>query len=188
MSTQKEIAAEVKSYTLDQLVLRIKNRDEAAISILYDKYAESLFGVINKLLPDIHLAEDALQNVFIKVWLRIDNYKASRGTFFTWMYNMARNEAIDVLRSKQHRQYNLNVPFENAESATVKASCKGLDSFIIQKSLLKLEPLEKTVIVLAYYRGFTCKEIAESLHIPIETVKTNLQRAYKKLRLSLATA
>ncbi len=174
-----------KAPSTEELIHAIKNKEEAAISTLYDNYAPVLFTIITKIVADNQMAEEALQNVFIKVWFNIESYNSTKGSLFTWLINISRNEAIDVLRSKRYKHYFANRSLESADMLfSNNTLVSRLDDIGFQKLLGQLEPSEKTVIELIYYRGYTCVEIAEILHIPLGTVKTKMQRAYKKLRAS----
>ncbi|MCP5893875.1 sigma-70 family RNA polymerase sigma factor, partial [Klebsiella pneumoniae] len=73
-----------------------------AFTLLYDMYSKSLYGIIFNLLKDKEESEDVLQEVFVKIWKNIDSYNDSKGRFFTWILNIARNSSIDRLRSKSH--------------------------------------------------------------------------------------
>src|SRR3569833_137601 len=104
----------------EQLVslLQLKNRE--AFSLLYDSYSEAIYGVICRMVTDKAAAEDLLQDVFVKIWRKIESYDAARGTLFTWMINIARNICIDYLRSKQYKQQMKVVEnnFEHAEAGS----------------------------------------------------------------------
>ena len=82
----------------------LKQRQETAFSYLYDHYSGSLYAVILNIVPDRELANDLLQEVFIKIWKQIDSYDQTKGRLFTWMLNIARNASIDVVRSKNYQQ------------------------------------------------------------------------------------
>ena len=86
--------------TQDELLVLIHKKDEKAFTYLYDMYSKSLFSVINVLVKNREEAEDVLQEVFVKIWKNIDSYNESKGRFYTWILNIARNTSIDKLRSK----------------------------------------------------------------------------------------
>ena len=91
------------NYTEEELVALLKRKDAHAYSLLYDNYSAALFGVITRVVAAEEIAEDILQDVFVKIWKNIENYDASKGRLFTWMLNIARNAAIDYSRSKQFK-------------------------------------------------------------------------------------
>ena len=152
---------------------------------LYKHYSPALYGALNKMLKNKGQAEDALQNTFIKIWLHRESYDVAKAGLFTWMLNIARNEAIDVLRSKRHRQANLTCFIDVQELPDFKNPFVHLDNIDIYKSLLLLTPKDRNILELCYFRGFTCEETAEILHIPCGTVKTRMQHSYRKLRTIL---
>src|SRR6188508_2589331 len=81
----------------------LRARDEKALSLLYDKYSAALFGVALKIVKREELAEDVLQETFIKIWTAFSQYDSSKGRLFTWMLNICRNQAIDKIRSGSYR-------------------------------------------------------------------------------------
>ena len=86
----------------DDLVVQLKTRSKYAFSVLYDNYASALLGIATKIVRNQQVGEDVLQEVFIKIWRNIDTYDNLKGTLFTWMLNITRNESNDYLRSKQY--------------------------------------------------------------------------------------
>lgn len=150
---------------------------------LYRDYSTALFGVIQKILKNATLSEDALQNTFLKIWLHRKDYDASKSRLFTWMLNIARNEAIDVLRSKTYRNALATVALNgNAEAAIVISPLISLDHCDLKKKLHRLNPKDRAIIELCFFRGFTCNETAAIMGMPSGTVKTRMQCSYKKLR------
>jgi len=87
----------------DELILQLKKQNEVAFSQIYDMYSENIFGIINNIVKDVEIAEEVLQDVFIKVWNKSDSYSADKGRFFTWLLNISRNAAIDKVRSKAYK-------------------------------------------------------------------------------------
>jgi RNA polymerase sigma-70 factor (ECF subfamily) len=152
---------------------------------LYKCYSPALYGALNKLLKNKEQAEDALQNTFLKIWLHRESYDVSKAGLFTWMLNIARNEAIDVLRSKRHRQANLTCSIDVQELPDCKNPFVHLDYMDIYKSLFLLTPKDRNILEFCFFRGFTCEETAEILRMPCGTIKTRMQYSYRKLRTIL---
>src|SRR6478735_3084785 len=100
--------SETVSYTESELVKLLKKREQTAFSYLYDNYSGALYSVILSILQDKELANDILQEVFIKVWRQIDQYDANKGRLFTWLVNISRNTSIDTLRSKSYNTQKQN--------------------------------------------------------------------------------
>jgi RNA polymerase sigma factor (sigma-70 family) len=96
------------SLTEEELVLALRNREKIAADALYDMYSSSLFGVISRIIIDTAVAEDVLQETFIKIWNSFSSYSAEKGRLFTWMVNIARNLSIDKVRSKDYKNQNKN--------------------------------------------------------------------------------
>ena len=88
---------------LDNLIQQFQKKDSAAFETLYHMYAENICGVINVIVKDAERSQELCQDVFVKVWEKSDQYDASKGRFFTWILNIARNAAIDEVRSKSHK-------------------------------------------------------------------------------------
>jgi RNA polymerase sigma-70 factor (ECF subfamily) len=90
----------------------LKAKDEQSFSYLYDNYSGALYSIVLQILPDKELANDVLQEVFVNIWRKIDTYDNTKGRLFTWMLNVARNLAIDMVRSKayQNSQKNQDLP------------------------------------------------------------------------------
>lgn len=97
----------------EELLVLIRKKDERAFTHLYDMYSKSLFSVINVLVKNREEAEDVLQEVFVKIWKNIDTYSESKGRFYTWILNIARNTSIDKLRSKNFNNTQKNLSSDN---------------------------------------------------------------------------
>src|SRR5215510_5984069 len=101
--------------------MALKSKDRRALEYLYDHYAGALLGVVARILRKEELAEEVLQDVFLKVWDRIDSYDATKGKLFTWMLNIARNQAIDKTRSKEFSKGKKTDDIENLVSKVDKS-------------------------------------------------------------------
>src|SRR6266446_3014002 len=99
---------EIMKYTEAELVALLKQRQQNAFSYLYDHYSGALYNVILAIVSDRELANDVLQEVFIKIWKQSESYDATKGRLFTWMMNVARNASIDMLRSKSYQNSQQN--------------------------------------------------------------------------------
>lgn len=175
----------VATYTESELVQLLKQRQQHAFSYLYDNYSGALMSVIAGIIPDKELAEDVLQEVFVKIWRQIESYDSTKGRLFTWMLNVARNASIDTLRSKgfqnsrQNREMTENV-YEAAGTVSTNTDVMGL-----RKVVHQLKPEYKVLIELSYFEGFTQDEISKMLDIPLGTVKTRLRTALIQLKQQL---
>ncbi len=170
------------TYSENELVILLKQRHQSAFSYLYDHYSGSLFSVIINIVPDRELANDVLQEVFVKIWRQIDTYDTSKGRLFTWMLNVARNTSIDTFRSKnfQHSQQNRELTesvYEEGGSSETDTNKIGLRKIVHQ-----LKEDYRVLIELSYFQGYTQDEISKMLAIPLGTVKTRLRTALVQLK------
>ncbi|MBB5635952.1 RNA polymerase sigma-70 factor (ECF subfamily) [Pedobacter cryoconitis] len=172
------------SLTEEDLVRALKDREKIAIQALYDMYSGALLGVIFRIVQHSEIAEDLLQDTFIKIWNSADNYDSSKGRLFTWMINIARNLSIDKLRSKDFRNANKNQDIENnvdfidqQRKITFNADTMGLKDMVTA-----LKPEFNSVLDMVYFKGYTHVEAAEELNLPLGTVKTRIRMAIMELR------
>jgi len=175
---------EIKKYSEEELIHLLKNRDQTAFSYFYDNYSGALFGIIYKMLEDRQLAEDVLQEAFVKIWNNFPNYDSLKGRLFTWMLNIARNAAIDKLRSRSYQDSLKNQPLaENVNTITANSAANPLQNDIgLRKQVGKLKEEYRVLIDLSYYQGFTHEEISKILNLPLGTVKTRIRSALTQLR------
>ena len=175
-------------YSEAQLEALLKSGKEKDFEILYDRFSDALYGVLCRVLHDEELAEDALQEAFMKIWRNGQKYDASKGTIFTWMLNIARNHAIDKLRSLKNTASSKSG--EGLEDVTIPTAADDAPDEVLQRSeLLELvntlpQPL-LILIDLVYVKGYTQAEVAEQLGIPLGTVKTRIRTALQTLRAQL---
>jgi RNA polymerase sigma-70 factor, ECF subfamily len=171
----------------EQILLLIQQKDGKAYTILYDMYSKSLFAVISNLVKDREEAEDILQEVFIKIWKNIDTYNESKGRFYTWMLNIARNSAIDKLRSKNFNNSKKNLSSDNFVHLLDESnkSIHKIDAIGIQDFIKKLKPKCIALIDLLFFKGYTQQEASEELDIPLGTVKTQNRSCISDLRTYL---
>lgn len=160
---------------------RLRSRDNSAVSVLYDMYSPALYGVIFQIVKVEEIAEDVLQEAFLKIWKSFDSYDESRGRLFTWMINICRNLAIDKIRSKEFRMKVATdeLPVNGHPGFTTETF--NTDHIGIREVVDKLNPEQKQIIDLMYFGGLTQSEIAKEYNIPLGTVKTRARSAVKVL-------
>ena len=175
---------QVKKYSEDELVSLLQNKDVQSFNYLYDNYSAALYGIIYKMVEDKELAEDILQEAFVKIWNNFANYNNAKGRLFTWMLNIARNLTIDMLRSKSYKKQVKIQGYENSVDnfSDSSSGTSQFDSLGIRSQLTRLKNDQKQIIDLAYFAGFTQEEIAKQLSIPLGTVKTRMRTAIMELR------
>lgn len=167
-------------YTEDGLVSELRSRSRKAFDYLYDNYSSSLYGVVYAVLKNEDIADEVLQDVFVKIWNNIDSYDPAKGKLYTWMLNIARNKAIDSLRSGK-TEAEKKVRLESAPINT-GALTPHIDGIGLRKLVENLDKEQKDIIDLLYFKGFTQTEAAEELAIPLGTVKSRVRLAVNKLR------
>jgi len=165
-------------------VSKLKAQDTLAIRALYDMYSGALLGVISRIIPQTEVAEDLLQETFIKIWNSAGSYDNSKGRLFTWMMNIARNLSIDKLRSKDFRNAGKNQDIENNVDFidSQKEITFNADLLGIKDMVTALKPEFNDVLDMVYFKGYTHVEAAEELNLPLGTVKTRIRMAIMELR------
>ena len=166
------------------LVEGLVRKEQKALEILYNSYTSSLLGIISRIIKQDDVAEDVLQETFIKIWNSIEQYDASKGRLFTWMARLARNKAIDHLRTRGEVNHMRN---DDLDDSTVQVNrlyqIEYNPEIIGLKQLIKaLTPVQTTIIDMVYFQGYTQSEVSQELNIPIGTVKTRISRAIKTMR------
>jgi len=126
------------------------------------------------------LAEEVLQDAFIKIWEKIDQYDPHKGRLFTWMMNLTRNQALDKLKSKDFKR--ISKTFDIKDYDAESSERIDPDTIGLKEIVDKLTPDQKEVIDLMYFKGYTQSEIAEQFGIPLGTIKTRVKAAINKLR------
>lgn len=151
---------------------------------MYRNYAAVLFGVIKKVVFDEQTAEDVLQDVFVKIWNNIGQYNPEKGRIYTWMLNIARNAAIDKLRSKgeiMKSKIQTGEEIVNNVQKGMKTE-QSTDTIGLKGLVAELKPEYQQIVNLAYFKGFTLDEISKTLDVPLGTVKTRMRHAMQLLR------
>lgn len=167
------------------LIEKLIQRDQQAFQWLYDQYSPALYGVVLRIVRDDEQAADLLQDIFIKIWKNLDAYDATKGRLFTWMLNVARNTAIDSLRSRKTHPFaeirtdeeNVHIVDREHNTEQPKIEHIGLKEVVDQ-----LRPERKELIDLVYFGGYTHEEAAEKLNLPLGTVKTRVRAALQELK------
>ena len=167
-----------------QLITRLKAQDKDALGYLYDHYSAAIYGVVLRIVKKEDIAEEVMQDVFMKIWNSIGQYDAVKGRLFTWMFNISRNLAIDKLRSKEiKRELKTDAVADNVRIIDHQNyDQQKTDAIGIDKLLGHLQPEQQLIINLLYLQGYTQSEVAEEYGIPLGTVKTRHRLAMIHLR------
>jgi RNA polymerase sigma factor (sigma-70 family) len=171
-----------KKYSEPELVQLLRQRSRDVFSYLYDNYSGALYSIILNVVNDEELANDVLQEVFVKIWKQIDSYDTAKGRLYTWMLNIARNASIDTIRSKGYQNSRQNRELTDESYAGAGTTEFRPDQIGLRKIVHNLKEEYKVLVELAYFQGYTQDEISKMLNIPLGTVKTRLRTALIQLR------
>ena len=180
----------------EQLMDRLDSPElDSALSELYDRYNRTVYGVGMKILGGDHsLAEELVQDVFLKVWRSSKTFDPSRAGFSTWLYRVTRSAAIDLYRKRAHKVS--QIPDGETHLLTARDSSAGPQEVVdeswlswrVSRALEVLDAPHREVIELAYFGGLSQREISERTGMPLGTVKSRTASAFKRLRGELAVA
>lgn len=173
------------TYSEQELVALLQQRNEKAFGYLYDNYSGALFGIVNGIVTDKEIANDVLQNVFLNIWRKIELYDSSKGRLFTWMLNIARNASIDEVRSKGFRDSQKNQSLSDNPDIVGVSVGPNTDDVGLKKVLSKLKGELRVLVDMSYFQGYTHEEISKALDIPLGTVKTRIRSALSQLRVMI---
>ena len=175
------------------LARRLRDRDAGAMRELYDRYGRLVYSLIMRIVRNSGAAEDLVQETFLRVWNRMQAFDPERGALGPWVLTVARNRAIDYLRSADAKMSAGTLELDRLEHpgqfADFEDRALSLDrARRLKEAFEKLTPHQKTVVELAYYEGLSQTEMAERMQQPLGTVKTWVRSALKVLREQLTEA
>lgn len=168
----------------DKLIEGLKNMDGSAMSALYRMYSDSLYRVISTIVVIEEVAQDLLQETFIKIWKSFKQYDPGKGRLYTWMARLARNLSIDYLRSVNYRNYTVS---ENLSESTQQIDQKFQVSYNPELIGVKdmtniLNEDQRSALDLIYFKGYTHVQAAEELNITVGILRSRLQSSITELR------
>ena len=168
----------------DKLIEGLKNMDGSAMSALYRMYSDSLYRVISTIVVIEEVAQDLLQETFIKIWKSFKQYDPGKGRLYTWMARLARNISIDYLRSVNYRNYTVS---ENLSESTQQIDQKFQVSYNPELIGVKdmtniLNDDQRNALDLIYFKGYTHVQAAEELNITVGILRSRLQSSITELR------
>ena len=174
-----------------ELLARLQRRESHALSELYDRYGGMVYRLVLRIVRDSGIAEDLVQETFLRAWNRASAFDAARGAAGPWLLAIARNRALDYLRAEGRHQPN-TVELNETESpglfVNFPAAALSLDlARQVQRALGQLNSQQREAIELAYFEGMSQTEIAEHMGQPLGTVKTWMRRAMIRMRENLAS-
>jgi len=162
--------------------------NRVSFKMLYDRSAPVLLTVIKRIVVDLEIAEDVLQETFIKVWYQAQSYRVDKSKPMTWMISIARNCAIDNLRKNKHQNQTSSIDenlFEQIEEIAHAEPEAGVGHSRLLACMEKLEPQQRQAILASYCEGYSHRELSESFQTPIGTVKSWLRRSLISLKRCL---
>lgn len=163
------------------IVELLAERNEKAISLLYDNYADTLLGVAYKVVKDEDVAQDVLQESFVKIWKKSDSYDPTKAKLFTWLFRITRNTAIDKLRSVSTKtEKEIQIDVSDVYNLGEKAISPELMD--MKENLDKIEDKYKIVLEALFFEGMTQQEASEELDIPLGTIKSRLKIGLREMR------
>jgi RNA polymerase sigma-70 factor (ECF subfamily) len=176
-----------------ELAERLKRREQAAMGDLYDRYGRIAYALIYRIVKDNGIAEDLMQETFLRVWNRAAAFDSSKGALGAWVLTVARNRAIDYVRSVQGRMrdsvYELDASDTPVLFTSIESDILNSDrARRLKHAFQTLNANQRQVIELAYYEGLSQTEMAEKMKQPLGTVKTWCRTALLKLREELGEA
>lgn len=162
------------------IVELLQERNDKAITLLYDNYGDTLLGVANKVVRDQELAQDVLQESFVKIWKKADSYDPSKAKLFTWLFRITRNTAIDKLRSVNTKS-DKEIQIDVSDVYTLGVESTRPELMDIQENLEKIEEKYQIVLEALFFQGMTQQEASDELDIPLGTIKSRLKIGLREL-------
>jgi RNA polymerase sigma factor (sigma-70 family) len=178
------------------LVRAIADGQHAALGELYARYGRIVFSLARRIIVDTGLAEDVTQEVFLALWRAPGKYDPDRGAFGTWLLSLTHHRAVDTVRREEAVRRRRTRAVEEGESlalthapeAVADEAIGGLRRDRVRKALGSLPPPQREALTLAYFGGYTQREVAALTGAPLGTVKTRMLSGMRRLRVELAAA
>ncbi len=172
-----------------ELIRRLASGDEGALEIIYGRYGRPCYALARRILNDPQLAEDVVQQVFLALW-QGTGYDPARGAVSTWLLSVTHHKAVDAVRRESTRRRRLSedqvmLDLVSASPGPDDEAWATLRAERTREALSILPPEQREVLLIAYYGGYTQREIAEMTGMPLGTVKSRTLAALRKLREEL---
>ncbi|MCB1518802.1 MAG: sigma-70 family RNA polymerase sigma factor [Hyphomicrobiaceae bacterium] len=173
---------------LEALIGQVALRDRVAFRALYDRTSAKLFGVALRILNNRHDAEEALQEIFVKIWQRASQYRSGSYSPISWLVAIARNHALDVVRARRPQTDLIDDAFEVEDDAPTpeQSAVRTSETGRLEDCLKRLEDNRAEAVRLAYLDGFSYQDLSSKYEVPLNTMRTWLRRSLIKLRECLS--
>ncbi len=160
------------------LIQQLQNKDERALSLLYDKYSGAIYSVILKMIRDEGKAQNLLQDTFMTVWDKAEKYDSDKGRFYTWVYRIAKNKTLNMLRKSDPL-----IQTDDFSVHTNKEDAISIDTEYLELTgaWTKHDAHHKEAIELVYFKGLTHREAHQEMDVPLGTFKSYVRQALKQL-------
>jgi len=176
----------------EELLRRVAAGDRGAFAALYDVTAPRVFGLVKRLLRDHAQSEEVTQEIFLEIWQTAARYDPSKGGAMAWMLTMTHRRAVDRVRASQaSRDRDLRVGIRDRDpdfDAVVEDVEVRIESERVKEAMMRLTELQRQAVQLAYFGGYSHREVSAMLKVPIGTVKTRLRDGMIRLRDELGVA
>ncbi|OXM56696.1 RNA polymerase subunit sigma [Amycolatopsis thailandensis] len=173
--------------TAEDLLVRVAKGDERAFDALYDQLAGPIFGLVRRILRDAAQSEEVTQEVMVELWRTATRYSPERGSALNWAMTLAHRRAVDRVRSaRASSEREVKATFEAARARPFdevsEAVAARWERSQVRRCLTSLTELQRESVLLAYYQGYTYREVSEVLQTPHGTIKTRLRDGLIRLR------
>lgn len=165
----------------EQIVALLTKGDKKALDLLYANYADTLYGVILKVTINEEIAQDALQETFVKVWKNAKKYDSKKAKLFTWLFRIAKNTAIDKLRSFNNR-FEKEVQIDKSDVYILPTANLNQDVLDLKEHVGRLDEKYQIVLKALFFEGMTQQEASDELDIPLGTIKSRLKIGLRELK------
>jgi RNA polymerase sigma factor (sigma-70 family) len=176
-----------------QLVQLVAEKDDGALEALYERYGKVAYSLARRILTDELLAQDVVQEVFLSLWRNARRFDAGRGTVATYLLSMTHHRAVDVVRREENlrrrRTSDEVLEFQPDPAPGVEAEAEAAERRAeVRAALAQLPPAQREALALAYFGGYTQREVATLVGVPLGTVKTRMAAGMRKLQQALREA
>lgn len=179
---------------LAEYVARMALGDQPALGLLYDAMAVAIFSLAGRIVRSDAAAEEITSDVFFQAWCNAASFDRSRGSVRAWLMTMCRSRAIDFVRARRPELAGVGVLEHDDAEAPAPSSEDPFDLLdalrresAVRGCIARLEPVQRQLVALAFFRGYSHSEIADSTGLPLGTVKSHLRKALLRIRDDLET-